>query len=335
MLRSLKQRLALVVLLAFSCLLWSSPALAVSSSAGQFTTAVDACEAVSSIKKGTNPGDVRLQPGQTYQIVDQNKDNPTHYLLEIAGASPSQRWVAISCVSSNGVSTDTTGNIPPVIPVAVGNDYLLAVSWQPAFCESKPDKAECKNLAQHPDRPEATHFVLHGLWPQPASNIYCGVSQSDINFDKTSDWSKLPAVEKELSPETWTKLQAVMPGTASNLQRHEWIKHGTCYQGTAEEYFTEAIALLDVLNKSPIQALVASNIGRQLTLKEIDQALSSLVADAGDKTEVKCTNAVLGELWLNLRGDITPNTLISDLLINSPKAKQEKFQACLIDDARS
>lgn len=334
MLRSLKQTLALVILLAFSFILFPNPALALVPVEGQFTTAVGACEAVASIKKGTNPGNVRLQPGQTYQIVGQNKDNPSHYLLEIANASPSRRWVPISCVSSEGVPADTTGNIPPVIPVAVGNDYLLAVSWQPAFCETKPEKTECQTLAKNPDRPEATNFALHGLWPQPKSNIYCGVSKSDISFDKAKAWSKLPAIEEELSPETWARLQVVMPGTASNLHRHEWIKHGTCYQGTPEEYYAESIALIDALNKSPIQALVASNIGRQVTLKDIDQALSSFAADAGEKIEVKCSNSVLGELWVNLTGDITPTTMITDLLANSPKAQLEKFKSCLIDDAR-
>lgn len=334
MLRSLKQTLVLVILLAFSFILFPNPALALVPLEGQFTTAVAACEAVASIKKGTNPGNVRLQPGQTYQIVGQNKDNPSHYLLEIASASPSRRWVPTSCVSSEGVPADTTGNIPPVIPVAVGNDYLLAVSWQPAFCETKPEKTECQTLAKNPDRPEATNFALHGLWPQPKSNIYCGVSKSDIGFDKAKAWSKLPAIEEELSPETWARLQVVMPGTASNLHRHEWIKHGTCYQGTPEEYYAESIALIDALNKSPIQVLVASNIGRQVTLKDIDQALSSFAADAGEKIEVKCSNSVLGELWVNLTGDITPSSLIGDLLINSPKAQLEKFKSCSIDDAR-
>ncbi|MBE9207867.1 ribonuclease [Nostoc sp. LEGE 06077] len=333
--RSLQQIFALVVLLVFSFIIFPSQALASTPLKSQFTTALGACEAVASIKKGTNPGNVRLKPGQTYQIVGQNQDNPSHYLLEIASASPSRRWVPISCVSADGLPSDTTGKIPPVIPVAVGNDYLLAVSWQPAFCESKPEKTECKNLAKNPNRPEATNFALHGLWPQPESNIYCGVSQGDITFDKASAWSKLPPIETELSPETWERLQVVMPGTASNLQRHEWIKHGTCYQGTPEEYFTESIALINALNKSPIQALVASNIGRQVTLKDIDQALSSFAADAGDKTEVKCKDLVLGELWFNLRGNITPNTLINDLLTNSPKAKLEKFKSCLIDDARN
>ncbi len=333
MLRSLKKTFVLAIVLAFSFILFSNPALALVPLEGQFT-AIGACEAVISIKKGTNPQNVRLLPGQTYQIVGKNKDVASHYLLEIPSARPARRWVPISCVSSDGLPTDTTETTPPVIPVAIGKDYLLALSWQPAFCETKPEKTECQILAKNPDRPEATNFALHGLWPQPKGNDYCGVSQSDIAFDKAKAWSKLPPVEEQLSPETWERLKVVMPGTASNLHRHEWIKHGTCYQGTPEEYYAESIALLDAFNKSPIQALVASNIGRQLALKDIDQALSFFGTDSGDKIEVKCPSSILGEFWINLAGDITLESPIAVLLPNSPKAKREQFTSCLIDDAR-
>ncbi|HIK08618.1 MAG TPA: ribonuclease T [Trichormus sp. M33_DOE_039] len=349
MLRSLKTTLVLAIILVFSFILFPNPALALISFDGQFT-ATNACEALVSIKKDTNPGNVRLKPRETYQVVGKNKDIPSHYLVEITKANPPQRWVAASCLNvasspSDTVpepTTDTTGNNTPVIPVPIGEDYLLAISWQPAFCEGKPDKTECKILAKNPDRPEANNFALHGLWPQPKDNIYCGVSRNDRALDgdrriengNKRDWSKLPAVEKDLSPETWQKLQAVMPGTLSDLHRHEWIKHGTCYQGTPEEYFTESIVLLEAFNKSPVQKLVASKIGRQLAIKEIDQALSSFGAKTGDKVEVKCDNSLLGELWVNLKGDITLDTPVSSLLVNSPNAQTEKFPSCLIDDAR-
>lgn len=330
MLRSLRKTFVLAIILIFCFILFPHPALAFVPLEGQFT-AIDACEALASIKKGTNPNNVRLNPGQTYQVLGKNNDIASHYLLEITSASPSQRWVATSCIRPAGLPPDITG---PIIPGATKKDYLLALSWQPAFCETKPEKPECQNLAAHPDRAEATHFALHGLWPQPESNIYCGVSKSDIAFDKANSWSKLPPIEEKLSPETWAKLQAVMPGTQSNLHRHEWIKHGTCYQGPPEEYYVESIALLDEFNKSPIQALMASYIGRKLAIKDIDQALSSFGSSTGDKVEVKCANSVLGELWVNLEGDITLDTRIADLLSNSPKAKAEQFRSCLIDDAR-
>jgi ribonuclease T2 len=342
MVRSLKKAFVLAIVLVCSFMLFSNSAQALVPFEGQFT-AVGACEALSSIKKGTNPGNVRLKPGQTYQVVGKNKDEASHYLLDVPSARPPQRWVATSCVSADGLPTNTTGStdttdstpsVPPIIPVAIGKEYLLALSWQPAFCETKPNKIECKTLALNPNRPEATRFALHGLWPQPKGNDYCDVSQSDIALDKAKSWSKLPPIEQQLSPETWKRLQEVMPGTASYLHRHEWIKHGTCYQGTPEEYYAESIALLDAFNSSPLQPLVANYIGRQLAIKDIDQALSSFGANAGDKIEVKCDNSVLGELWINLEGDITLNTPIADLLTNSPNAKREKYASCLIDDAR-
>src|SRR3546814_10932851 len=58
-------------------------------------------------------------------------------------------------------------------PAAAADFFVLAVSWQPAFCETRPAKPEC--VTQDEDRFDASHFALHGLWPQPRGNVYCGV----------------------------------------------------------------------------------------------------------------------------------------------------------------
>jgi len=49
-------------------------------------------------------------------------------------------------------------------------EYVLAVSWQPAFCETRPRLPECRS--QTADRFDATNFTLHGLWPRPRSRAY-------------------------------------------------------------------------------------------------------------------------------------------------------------------
>ena len=127
-----------------------------------------------------------------------------------------------------------------------------------------------------------------------------------------------------------------MPGTESDLQRHEWIKHGTCYGGSPEEYFAEAISLLDKINKSSVQAVIASHIGEKLAFSEIDQALLVFDSSAPDKAEVKCNkSAVMSELWFNLKGEITPDTSIGSLLVAAPAADADDGAACLIDDART
>ena len=116
-----------------------------------------------------------------------------------------------------------TGNWPPG-PA----QYVLAVNWQLAFCETRSRLPECRSQTE--DRFDASHFTLHGLWPQPRSKAYCGVAKTDIAKDKKRRWRDLPW--DRLDQTTWKRLQRLMPGTRSGLHKHEWIKHGTCYDGT-------------------------------------------------------------------------------------------------------
>ena len=74
-------------------------------------------------------------------------------------------------------------------------DNLLALSWQPAFCETKPDTDECLELNAGELPVTETQLSIHGLWPQPESRAYCGVPAALVSLDKASRWSELPAPE--------------------------------------------------------------------------------------------------------------------------------------------
>ena len=275
-----------------------------------FFIAHEACPALQSIKNETNPGNVRTEPGKSYTILAQNKSAASHYLIEVGGADPSRRWVAIRCgehvVSDGGGSGD-------------GAAYVLAVSWQPAFCEAKRDKPECQT--ESPDRFDATHFTLHGLWPQPGSNIYCDVP-SDLRLaDKSGDWEDLPAVK--LTETTSQKLGEVMPGTQSKLERHEWIKHGTCFHAdSADEYFSRAIALMEQLNSSKARELFASNIGAEISGKAIRDAFDESFGDgAGDRVRISCQRNngrnLIVELTIGLVGEIGDAPQLAELIAAS------------------
>lgn len=67
---------------------------------------------------------------------------------------------------------------------------------------------ECRS--QTTDRYDATHFALHGLWPQPRSNVCCNVAAVDVAADKAGRWGGLPPVVLDL--DTRTELDKVMPG---------------------------------------------------------------------------------------------------------------------------
>ncbi len=81
------------------------------------------------------------------------------------------------------------------------------------------------------------------LWPQPKNNIYCDVSSTVYYLDKHKQWHSLP--DLGLNEGIKKDLQKVMPGFSSNLHKHEWIKHGTCYGTDANTYYEDAMDLVE------------------------------------------------------------------------------------------
>lgn len=182
--------------------------------------------------------------------------------------------------------------------------FILAASWQPAFCQTNQRKAEC--ASQTKDRYDATNFSLHGLWPMRKD--YCGVSDDLRAADRDGSWSELPEVM--LSQSAKSALDKAMPGTQSGLERHEWLKHGTCTGMSADAYFGTAVRLLDELNASAVRDLFAANIGRTLTAQQIKAAVDkSFGAGASDRVKMSCRRAgngrVISELTIGLSEDAT------------------------------
>ena len=211
---------------------------------GSFLATKD-CPAFQSFRKATNPGGIKIVPGHSYPLLAKNAPQPSHYRVRIEGAEPAERWVSVDCGSYNdqaasedlqnsGASSGPSNGRPA--------EAVLSLGWEPGFCEGHAGKAECAN--QTLDHFDATNFTLHGLWPQPRRREYCNVSQALIDTDRKRDWQALPEVD--LDAATRAHLVIAMPGTQSFLDRHEWIRHGTCYgRGDPQAYFHEALSLLD------------------------------------------------------------------------------------------
>lgn len=281
-----------------------------------------ACPATQAIKSGKNPGDISTSAGQSYDLLAGNKDAPTHYLIRVPGADPERRWVKVSCGHVSGGSASTGPATPAPAdqgkPAASGKpEYVFALSWQPAFCETKPGKTECKTQTTRGF--DATHFTLHGLWPQPNGNFYCQVAAAAKANDNPAHWQDLPPVE--LDANTRSELDQVMPGTASDLERHEWIKHGTCYGKNQQDYFSDALRLMRAVNASPVRDLFAKNVGKQLTSNQIRSAFDSAFGTgAGERVRLSCLvdpsngRRLIGELTLGLTGPIGPNSTVGELM---------------------
>jgi ribonuclease T2 len=279
-----------------------------------------ACPALQSIKQQTNPGNVRLEPGRSYQVLEANRrDDPTHLRLVVPGAEPQQRWVEITCRDPKGTATAPAE--PVETPLRRGT-YVLAASWQPGFCETQPEKVECLNQTEA--RFDASHFALHGLWPQPRGNEYCGVDAATRAADTASGWRSLPPVR--LSAETRRELEIVMPGTASFLERHEWIVHGTCSGGSMESYYDRSLALMQALNASTLRLYLAERIGRTLTPHQIRTAADAAFGrGAGNRIRIQCKTeqdghrVVLTELQIQLSGDLGGDIDLADLILAAPR----------------
>lgn len=288
-------------------LMLAGPAWAEVPLSGYFT-ATSACPAYQSINRQTNPGEVMTQPGRAYDLVAGNTAQPTHLWIVIPGAEPERRWVAVDCGTR---ATDAEGQIaepPPAAPAPTyrGTQYILAVNWQPAFCETSPGKPECRD--QQADDFEATNFTLHGLWPQPRDNEYCNVPARERQASQSGNWGDLPRLP--LSAGLQRDLDEAMPGTQSALERHEWTKHGTCYGTTAEQYYADALDLLLALNTSEVAELFAGNIGRKITLRQVREAFDSAFGrGAGERVRMACepdgNRTIITELTIGLTGTIT------------------------------
>ena len=207
-------------------------------------------------------------------------------------------------------------------PDKFSGDMVLALSWQPGFCETRPRVRECRS--QTADRFDASHFSLHGLWPQPGSAVYCGVDSQTQSNDKSRRWEKLGNLG--LSANLQSNLEQVMPGTQSFLQRHEWIKHGTCYSKSPETYFADSIALMKLVNASGVQDLFARSTGQTLDGDTIRAAFDRAFGKGvGKRVRISCSRdgnrMVITELTLGLSGKITDKPDIAALALASPPTR--------------
>lgn len=189
----------------------------------------------------------------------------------------------------------------PATPSTASEQFLiLAASWQPAFCEGAAGRPECRQQSR--TRFDANHFSLHGLWP---TGEYCGVSSQHEALDRDGRWSALPPVE--LPAELQKTLAEMMPGSRSQLERHEWIKHGTCFGADQASYYSVATQLLMALNASKVRDLFADNIGKTLTRDQIREAFDDAFGrDAGKRVRIACDDdgkrRIISEITIGLWG---------------------------------
>jgi ribonuclease T2 len=166
--------------------------------------------------------------------------------------------------------------------------YVLALSWQPGFCELHADRPECHALEKADFA--ATHLTIHGLWPNNgpgAGPSYCGIDDSTKALEDAGYWCELP--EPEMTDATRADLSAAMPGTVSCLERHEWVKHGTCTGIEADEYFANTVHLAKAAQATRLAQVITGNVGRTVTPRQLRNAFEAeFDAGSSDALSLVC-----------------------------------------------
>lgn len=321
--------------------------------------AVTECAANKKLRSD-NPGAVMIEIGEIYELIALNSSSPTHYQIVVPDAPvTTDRWVAVQC---GAIALDDAGmeaQIDVVEPkpqaqrneraveaaVSVGDiENLLAISWLPTFCLSDDGKRarECKRLRS--SDVYATQFSIHGLWPNDLDDTalypcYCHLDRPLKCNARQKAFSKI-----DISENLRNELQTKMPGIQSGfLHRHEWTKHGTCYEkyntgegkgADAQEFYSDTVLMLDQVNNSIVADLFKENIGKFLTDDMIYLAFDEAFGQgASDKVFIECKShdgeRHISELLVGLGGEITPYSNIAALIKASPsRYEYSKKKSC-------
>lgn len=271
------------------------PLLVLAKNPQTYEEARKTCPAYNNMKHTQNSNEIKLKAGKEYRILDRKKGQ---ILTLIEGERIAQRWVDESCFKPQSLSSQIVNSLNKKSKAKVSSKQnLLAISWQNAFCQTHQYKKECKAMTKKDFG--ASNFVLHGLWPQPRNNQYCNVSKKEVGMDKNKQWHRLS--DLDLNTTVRSDLSKLMPGYHSNLHKHEWVKHGTCYGTNANEYYADAMNLLTQVNESKVQKYFEKNIGKIIELKNIRKLFNEEFGKgAGEHVTMNCKQGLITELWLHL-----------------------------------
>lgn len=153
--------------------------------------------------------------------------------------------------------------------------YRLELSVPAAFCrEVTSSDPSCKAF------PKASIIQLHGLWPNYESGYPAGECAPNIcKKNDSKRYCDYPEPEGLYAAPIWKTHQEFMAGVEICLERHEWVKHGTCSPMSPVEYFAWSLAktreIATALNVKANTSISRSNFARQVKtrLPELDGAI--------------------------------------------------------------
>lgn len=206
--------------------------------------------------------------------------------------------VVVAAVACSHLVLDRTSD-SAAYPPASTDSSLLVLTWGPSLCAAEPSNPVCTS-GQVVGMGRT--LTLHGLWPQPADNQFCGMSKALADRARNAPDSAMPPLK--LSDPVRAGLQSTM-ANAAELASHEWYAHGTCAGVSEDQYFGDAAALTMAVRKV-LDPVFNDARGGRLTLgtvrHRVDQEFG---AGAGKRVGLMCQKlnddvAVVVEVRLSL-----------------------------------
>lgn len=169
--------------------------------------------------------------------------------------------------------------VPPKRVMAESSSSLLVVTWGPALCKVDPANAGCRSGHVGSLGPA---FILHGLWPQPPEQQFCGVPKS------SGQDPGLPALN--LPQNVQSDLQSMM-SDATMMAPHEWSAHGTCSGVPPADYFSIVTTLAEQATNVLDPVFRHADGGRVSLTAVRDRFDTQFGQDAGKRVSMNCRDS--------------------------------------------
>lgn len=320
------------LILAFISLLLAATQVHASEPVQGTFVASRACDAYLSFRKGTNPGAVRVSAGGEYELKETNDKDRAWFRVEIPGVADPLRWVAAECGVTKNLALVGAGTGAALAAAGAGecsianrhDSYVLAVSWQPGFCEHvkyNGTKPECDHMAS--GQLVVSNLTLHGLWP---NRQQCGTGYGNCS-----------AAALQLSEETVSYISPWMPNFFYEqvFGNYQWKKHGSCSGMASDPYFRRAVDAVKTLNDSAAGRYITDNIGGKISKKEFQTRLRGETGKdpAPHAFTLLCTNKQLVEIRVRLPLTFKEGSSLNELLgADLPPAASADPKECKGDE---
>jgi ribonuclease T2 len=168
--------------------------------------------------------------------------------------------------------------------------YRLELTVPATFCRRAENDPACE------DFPKASALQLHGLWPNYQSGYpegHCPSNECRERPPADGRYCDYPAPPGVYQATWWPELKPYMAATEKCLERHEWVKHGTCSPMSADRYFRWSLE-----TTRRIAGALSGFTDQRVTRRRFDEQVRQELPDLAGSLRLNCKRGALSSLYV-------------------------------------